>query len=831
MDYEKLGVFYLGRQVDRDTRQRADAPLLYPSADLVTHGVIVGMTGSGKTGLGIDLIEEAAIDGIPVLAIDPKGDLANLCLTFPTLTGSDFAPWVNEDAARLAGQTREAFADAQADLWRRGLEEWGQDGARIARLREAADILVYTPGSTAGRPISVMQSFMAPPAEVMADPDLLGDVVAVAATSVLALAGIDAEPLRSREHILLSTLFQHAWSEGRDLDLAALIVAVQQPPVTRVGVMDIDAFFPPKDRFALAMRLNQILAAPGFAAWLQGDPLDVQRLLYTAEGKPTVAVLSIAHLDDHERMFFVSLLLNQVVRWMRAQRGTTSLRALVYFDEIFGYLPPVANPPSKAPLLKLLKQARAFGIGMTLATQNPVDLDYKALSNCGTWMLGRLQTERDKARVLDGLEGVAASAGEGFDRAGLDQVLSGLGKRVFLLHNVHAKRPTLFETRWTMSYLRGPMGREELRRLCGTPGASPGSGQTAAGAQPGAPVLTSAVSRHPDTAAVPSSQAARPAPAAPERTGTPLSQGQSSAPPVLPPGIPQFFLDASEGAQLEPVLLGVARVSVSDSKLGIEESSTLLASVPVEDGPVPVDWERAERLDVSVDALQTAPPPAVRFAPLPSVAQAAKRYAAWEKGFATWIGQTQGVTLFRSGRTKLASVPGESEGAFRVRVGQALREGRDAAVARLEDKYAARVRTAEDKVRRAEAAVERESLQARDSSLSAAVSVGAGLLSAIFGGKALSGANVGRAATAIRGAGRAQSQAADVQRAQAQVALLRQQADDIQAALQRDVAQIQAEWDPSTDAIETVTIRPKRGGVTMQVCGVLWMPAPGQTRR
>lgn len=825
MDYEKLGVFYLGRQVDRDTGQRSDAPLLYPSADLVTHGVIVGMTGSGKTGLGIDLIEEAAIDGIPVLAIDPKGDLANLSLTFPALAGNDFAPWINEDAARLAGQTREAFADAQAALWRRGLEEWGQDGARIARLREAADILIYTPGSTAGRPVSVMRSFMAPPAEVMADPDLLGDVVAVAATSVLALAGIDAEPLRSREHILLSTLFQHAWAEGRDLDLAALIVAVQQPPVTRVGVMDIDAFFPPKDRFALAMRLNQILAAPGFAAWLQGEPLNVQQLLYTAEGRPKVAVLSIAHLDDHERMFFVSLLLNEVVRWMRAQRGTTSLRALVYFDEIFGYLPPVANPPSKAPLLKLLKQARAFGIGLTLATQNPVDLDYKALSNCGTWMLGRLQTERDKARVLDGLEGVAASAGEGFDRAGLDQVLSGLGKRVFLLHNVHAKRPALFETRWTMSYLRGPMGRDELRRLCATPDASSGAGQ-AVDAPSGAPVHTPEGSRHPGTAPAPSDRVAL-ALGPSDHGGAPPPPGQSSTPPVLPPGIPQFFLDATEGMLLTPVLVGVARVAVSDGKLGIDESSTLLASVPIEDGPIPVDWERAERLDVSVDALQTTPPLAVRFAPLPSVAQAARRYPAWEKGFATWIGQTQGVTLFRSGRTKLASVPGETEGAFRVRVGQALREGRDASVARLEEKYAARVRNAEDKVRRAEAAVERESLQARDSSLSAAVSVGAGLLSALFGGKALSGANVGRAATAIRGAGRAESQAADVQRAQAQVGLLRQQADDIQAALQRDVAQIQDEWDPSTDAIEPITIRPKRAGVTMQVCGVLWMPSRG----
>ena len=426
------------------------------------------MTGSGKTGLGIGLIEEAVIDGIPVLAIDPKGDLANLLLTFPNLTADEFAPWVNQDEARAAGQTPEAFAATEAARWAAGLQEWDQDRQRIGRLKASADFTVYTPGSPMGRPISIVESFAAPPPALLDDPDLLGDRVASAATSVLTLAGIDAEPLRSREHILLSTLFAERWRAGQDLDLASLITAVQQPPMARVGVMELEAFFPSKDRFELAMQLNQLLAAPSFAAWLHGDPLNLDTLLYSPEGKPRVAVVSIAHLDDHERMFFVSLLLGQLVTWMRGQRGTSSLRALVYFDEIFGFLPPVANPPSKAPLLKLLKQARAFGIGLALATQNPVDLDYKALSNCGTWLLGRLQTERDKARMLDGLEGVATGSGEGFDRAGLDQLLSSLGKRIFLLHNVHDKRPTLFETRWTLSYLRGPMGRDEIRRLTGT---------------------------------------------------------------------------------------------------------------------------------------------------------------------------------------------------------------------------------------------------------------------------------------------------------------------------------------------------------------------------
>ncbi len=284
-------------------------------------------------------------------------------------------------------------------------------------------------------------------------------------TSLLGLVGVEADPVKSREHILVSTILRVAWTEGRDLDLAGLIQQIQSPPVKRVGVLDVEAFFPSKDRFALAMTLNNLLAAPGFAAWMEGEPLDVQSLLYTPEGKPRVSIFSIAHLGDAERMFFVSLLLNQMVGWMRNQSGTTSLRALVYMDEIFGYFPPVANPPSKQPLLTLLKQARAFGVGVVLATQNPVDLDYKGLSNAGTWFIGRLQTERDKARVLDGLEGAAAGAGGRFDRGKMEETIAGLGNRIFLMNNVHEDAPVVFETRWAMSYLRGPLTRDQIKTL------------------------------------------------------------------------------------------------------------------------------------------------------------------------------------------------------------------------------------------------------------------------------------------------------------------------------------------------------------------------------
>ena len=469
MNIEGLGTFYLGRPYDMEAKKQLDQPLLYDAKDLLTHAVCVGMTGSGKTGLCIGMIEEAALDGIPALVIDPKGDLANLLLTFPDLKPADFAPWVNADDAARKGVSPDAYAAQQADLWRNGLEKWGESGERIQRLRAAAEFTVYTPGSNAGVPVSILKSFDAPPESAADDPELFRERVQSTATSLLGLIGIDADPVQSREHILISNLLTTAWQQGQNLDIATLIQQIQSPPFARVGVLELESFYPSKERFKLAMQLNNLLASPGFSAWLEGVPVDIGSFLYTPQGKPRVAIFSIAHLSDAERMFFVSLLLNQTLAWMRHQPGTTSLRALLYMDEIFGYFPPVANPPSKTPLLRLLKQARAYGLGIVLATQNPVDLDYKGLSNAGTWLIGRLQTERDKERVLEGLEGAAASASGNFDRGKMGQTLAGLGNRVFLLHNVHDvvhnDAPVTMETRWTMSYLCGPLTREQIKKL------------------------------------------------------------------------------------------------------------------------------------------------------------------------------------------------------------------------------------------------------------------------------------------------------------------------------------------------------------------------------
>ena len=475
--YEKLGVFYLGKPFDLATNTLGSEPVLYDSKDLVTHAVIVGMTGSGKTGLGLSLIEEAAMDGVPVLAIDPKGDLGNLLLTFPNLAPGDFKPWVDADEATRRGMTVDAFAEQEAASWKKGLETWGQDGERIARLRANADFTIYTPGSRAGRPVSILESFNAPSEAEREDSERMAEAVTTTATSVLTLLGVDADPVQSREHILLAAVLNDAWCKGENLDLAAIIHRIQQPPFTRVGVLDLEAFFPEKDRFALAMRVNGLLAAPSFALWLEGEPLDIATMLYTPEGKPRVAIVSVAHLSDQERMFFLTLLLNRVVSWMRSQSGTSSLRAMLYLDEVAGYMPPVANPPSKQALLLLMKQARAFGLGVVLATQNPIDIDYKGLSNAGTWFLGRLQTERDKARLLDGLEGALQGQGQTFDRGETERILSSLQKRTFFLHNVHEDGPVIFQTRWAMSYLRGPLTKDQIKRL--SP-AAPGRGKGSA---------------------------------------------------------------------------------------------------------------------------------------------------------------------------------------------------------------------------------------------------------------------------------------------------------------------------------------------------------------
>ena len=788
-DFEKLGLFYLGREYDLSTNAATEIPLLYDSRDLVTHAVCIGMTGSGKTGLCLGLLEEAAIDGVPVIAIDPKGDLGNLLLTFPDLSASDFRPWIDEDEAQRAGKTPDAFAAEQAAAWKTGLSQWGQDGARIKRLRSSAEFAIYTPGSHAGLPISVLSSFAAPPAGIRAERESLAERASNTATSVLSLAGVTAEP-RSREHTLLAMLLAGAWSEGKDLDLASIIQQVQKPSIEKVGIIDLESFFPEKDRFALAMQLNGILAAPGFEQWFEGEPLDPASLLRTADGKPRISIFSIAHLGDAERMFFVSLLLNQLLGWMRAQTGTSSLRAILYMDEIAGYFPPVSNPPSKPPLLTMLKQARAFGVGVVLATQNPVDLDYKALANIGTWFLGRLQTERDKARLLEGLEGAASGS---LDRKEADRILSSLGKRVFLLHNVHESKPTVFQTRWTMSYLRGPLSKAEIQQLSG------GDARSSERVTSRTAVAPAVEARGPDD--------------------------RSSAPPVMPPGIEQYFVPqaGADPATFSPVVLGAARVTFTDARLGIDTSKDVLYATPVSDGAIPIDWQQSTQVNAAPgDLLRTAPAGAT-FARVPAAAQQARNYATWQKSFSQWLAQTQRIDLLRHKETKLTSRIDENERDFRARVQDALRQARDAERDAVQKKFAARREVLATRVRRAEEAVQREQQQASQQKTQTMLSMGAAAIGALFGRKTFSTGTLGRATTAARGVGRTMKEGEDVKRAEQNVTEERQKLAAFDEQAQQELQQVAARYDAAVE-LERVSLAPKRGQLQVLFVGLGWQP-------
>ncbi|MCO5204320.1 MAG: DUF87 domain-containing protein [Anaerolineae bacterium] len=580
------GEFYLGGVVDPTTGDRTDAPFLYDPDDLTTHCVVVGMTGSGKTGLCIDLLEEAALNDIPAIMIDPKGDITNTLLHFRDLLPEDFAPWINPDAARRDDKTIEEAAAATASLWKNGLAGWGIDGDRIGRLDKQVNFAVYTPGSDAGLSVSILASLEVPDLDWNANKEALRERISGTVTALLGLVGFkDIDPVRSREHILLANIFEQAWSSGQDLTLSELIIQTQNPPFEKLGVFDVNQFFPEKDRFGLAMDLNNIMASPAFQSWIEGEPLDIGRILYTPEGKPRHSVFYIAHLSEDERMFFVTLLYSAIESWMRGQQGTTSLRALVYFDEIFGYLPPTGNPPSKEPILRMLKQARAFGVGLVLATQNPVDVDYKALSNAGTWFVGKLGTDQDKQRLLDGL---TSAMGEGMSRSEYDDIISRLGKRVFLARNVHEKKSHLFGTRWAMNYLAGPIMRNRIPDLNALAGAE----------------LTPALAAQPEMVTRPTNA---PPPSATPKVDLPGSASRPKVPSVAD----EYFwplelrlrdsaeawhtslpLDAEEiGVLYRPALLAQAKIRFTNRKYNLATELVRTALVANPDRRGVVRWD------------------------------------------------------------------------------------------------------------------------------------------------------------------------------------------------------------------------------------------------
>ncbi|MDY5841845.1 MAG: hypothetical protein SPJ59_02790 [Peptoniphilaceae bacterium] len=812
-NYEQMGRFYLGKEVDSASGNVTDREYLYDSADLLTHAVCVGMTGSGKTGLGIDLLEEAAIDGIPVIAVDPKGDLTNLMLTFPELRAQDFLPWIHAEEAEREGISAEEYAARTAEKWREGLSDWNQDEERIRRYMSSVERCIYTPGSSAGRGLSLIAFGEYPGETVRDDEELLQNAASSAISGLLALLHVESDPLTGREHILMSLLLRKMWQEGKSMSMADMIRQIQNPGMDTVGVMPLESFFPQKDRLALAMKINNFMASPQMEVWNQGESLEISELLYTKEGKPKMSILSIAHLSDAERMFFLSILLNRLLAWTRTQQGTSALRAVFYMDEIFGYFPPVAEPPTKQPLLTLLKQARAYGLGIVLATQNPGDLDYKGLSNIGTWFIGRLQTQRDKEKLLDGLDFAQVSEGMP-SREQIDAQISSLPPRTFFVRNIHESAPALLQTRWTLSYLAGPLMRTQISALVGkvpSIGNLPLKQESAEAERASAEDFAVEQNKKKDESRA-------------NAGGVPNA--------AIFPG-KQYFLKRRHGAATSdavnastyyPAIYAQAQILFEDPHLPNSWTQEMAWMTAVENHPLPVQWEHHTEDAPSLEDLAETPEPGADFAPFPTGSVQKKQADQWQRDLVNYIYQNHRITLFYNAKAKLYSKPQESEQEFALRLDQRFREERDRALADLRAKYAKKENALSERLRRAEQALEREEGQARQAKQNTAVNAVATLLDGLFGRKKLGKTTLSKASSTARSYSRQRQQESDIARAEETVESLQRAIEDLNAELQQEMRQLAEDLNMQHKQWEHVEIKPKKSNITIRFISLLWVP-------
>jgi len=793
--------YFLGKVYDPKKKGPTDEPVLLDPANLTTHAVVTGMTGSGKTGLCVGLLEEAALHGTPAIIVDPKGDLTNLLLHFPSQLPSDFEPWIDPEMAKREGKSVAQMAEETAARWKKGLADWGMGREQLQALTDAADFTIYSPGSTSGVPVNILSSFEAPAIPWEENAEVLRERISVTVTALLGLIGLnEIDPLRSKEHILLSNLIESAWINGTSLSLTDLILQVQNPPMDRLGAFPMDSFFPEKERFTLALLLNNFLASPSFQVWQQGQPLDIGSLLFTKNGKPRHSIFYLAHLSENERMFFVTLLFAAVESWMRGQRGTGNLRAIVYFDEIMGYLPPVANPPSKTVMLRMLKQARAFGVGLLLATQNPVDVDYKALSNAGTWMIGRLQTDQDKQRLLDGL----SSAGGTTDMKEIDKLISGLEKRVFMLHSVYKSKPVLFNTRWALNYLAGPMTRDQL---------------------PAANALVKGRSMEEVTAGTQEKAKA---------SGVRESTDLTSSRPAIPGSIPEYFLPnnlgvsesaaaagiqggvTSEGIVYRPGVLAQAEVRYLSRQYDIEKAVKTTAILE-DPGSGLIRWENLLSDEVDKQKLENQPLPKTQYHPVPAWLADGKKTVEIEKDFLEWLYRSGTVKLKANTRLKVYASPDMTAAEFHQKCRAAVDDSIKAEIEKAAKTYDTKIATMQRKIESQELDVKSKENSVNQRRLETLATGGAAVLGMLTGRKR----SISSTITKTRMASEAKDRLAAEQQTLKQY---QDQLLDLQKAREEIVKEVNDKYAAAVDDITEISIRPNKSDIFTDIFAVVWLP-------
>ena len=770
--YEKLGLFYLGKDVDKTTMEATEALTLLKNKNFTTHAAIIGMTGSGKTGLGVGIIEEAAIDNIPSIVIDPKGDMGDLCLTDPSFASASFEPWVKDEAKAKEADVGE-YAKKISAMWKEGIESSGQNVQRVEKFHQVKKT-IYTPGSSAGVAINIMSSLETPPAQIMEDSDTFSSYLKSTTTSLLSLVGIDADPLDSKEYILLAQIITKVWLADEDLSIEGIIGKIINPSFKKIGVLSLDDFYPQDARFKLATKFNSLLASPGFSLWLQGDSLDIQKLLYDEKGKAKVAIFSISHLNDEERMFFVTLLLNKYIAWMRQQSGTSALKTLLYMDEIAGFFPPTKNPPSKEPMLLLLKQARAFGIGIVLSTQNPIDLDYKGLSNIGTWIIGRLQTTQDINRVIDGLGG---KVGSSFDKGEIRQLLANLKKRTFFLKSAHLDDIRLFTTRWVMSYLKGPLKKDEISTLM---------------------------------------QAQKEAQNIKEKTVDTLIRNNETLESFqhIDESIPQYFEpDASEENHFVGTLMAKAKVHFYSQRRGIDEERELNLSLALEGKQQSVRWDDAVEEGFDFQKFPHTAPSKAKFQSLPKIILEDKGLKKAIRELRETLYREENLVLLRCASPKLESKVEESHSDFVVRLQDILQEKKEVEIEKLQTRYAAKEKTLLTRLSRAKERVEKEA----SDSTSSMIETGIAVLGALFGK-----ASPTKIGSALRKGSKVLKERGDMSRAEERLVAIQEDMEALEYELEDKIDALNEKFNVENCEIEEFKIKPRKTDIDIELCAVVW---------